>query len=155
VNYRLYALGDFEQLYAIEQLCFAPELRFSRRYMRDLTRRPNKAAWIAEENGQLAGFAVAAWAVRKAGIVAYIETIEVLPEYRSQGAGGELLRHLESSAISASACTIWLHVDAANADAIRLYQAHGYLCEGSREDFYPGGNAAFIYSKPLLSRPSL
>jgi len=40
-----------------------------------------------------------------------------------------LLRLIEGSARAAGAQLIWLHVDAENASAIRLYEAHGYLCE--------------------------
>jgi ribosomal protein S18 acetylase RimI-like enzyme len=149
VHYRPYAPADFDQLYAIEALCFAPNLRFTRRYMRELFRRSQTATWVAEKNNQLGGFAAAAWAVRKVGIVAYIETIEVLPDFRGHGIGSELLRRIEGSATAAGAHTIWLHVDARNAGAIRLYESLQYLCEGGREDFYPDGNAALIYRKQL------
>ena len=149
VNFRLYAPGDFERLYAIEQRCFLPELRFSRRYMRELIRRPHSTTWVAEENSLLAGFAVAAFATQKDGVAAYIETIEVLSAFRGQGVGAELLRRVEASAAAAAAGILWLHVDIANQHAIRFYQAHGYSSEGIQEDYYPDGNAALIYRKPL------
>jgi len=106
-----------------------------------------------EENNHLAGFSAASWAVRKAGITAYVETIEVLPDLRGQGIGSALLRRVELSAAAAGVQIIWLHVDARNAGAIRLYEALQYLCDGSREDFYPDGNAALIYRKQLLTAP--
>jgi len=149
VDYRPYAPGDFDQLFAIETLCFPPNLRFTRRYLRDLFRRPQTAAWVAEENNQLAGFAAASRAIRQGGITAYVETIEVLPDLRGQGIGSELLRRIETSVAAAGVQTIWLHVDARNAGAIRLYEALQYLCEGGREDFYADGNAALIYKKQL------
>jgi len=153
VDYRPNAPADFDQLFAIETLCFPPNLRFTRRYLRDLFRRPQTAIWVAEENNHLAGFSAASWAVRKAGITAYVETIEVLPDLRGQGIGSALLRRVELSAAAAGVQIIWLHVDARNAGAIRLYEALQYLCDGSREDFYPDGNAALIYRKQLLTAP--
>jgi ribosomal protein S18 acetylase RimI-like enzyme len=44
---------------------------------------------------------------------------------------------------------IWLHVDAENADAIRLYEKHGYRYENKQEDYYAPGHAALIYAKRL------
>jgi len=46
---------------------------------------------------------------------------------------------------------IWLHVDVTNAGAIRLYEVHGYRCEGREENYYPRGRAALIYVKRLDS----
>jgi ribosomal protein S18 acetylase RimI-like enzyme len=80
--YRLYQPGDFAALYAVEELCFEPPFRFSRALMRKLIANPNSAAWIAEENGKLASFAIVDWATVPKGTVAYIQTIEVHPESR-------------------------------------------------------------------------
>ena len=147
--YRLYTPGDFAALYAIEEICFQPPLRFDRDYMQRLVRRPTSATWIVEEDGRMAGFAIVEWARKPAGVVAYIATIEVAPEYRQRGVGGELLRRVEHSALAAEAATLWLHVDARNAGAIRLYEAHGYRHEGREENFYPSRRAALIYRKAL------
>jgi ribosomal protein S18 acetylase RimI-like enzyme len=99
----------------------------------------------------MAGFAIVEWAQGRSGLVAYIQTIEVAPEVRGQGVGGELLGRIEGSARAAGADLIWLHVEAGNAAAIRLYEERGYFCEGRRENFYPEGRAALIYRKQLKS----
>ncbi len=147
--YRLYTPQDFDALYALEEICFEPPDRFGRRYMRALVEHANAATWIAEEDGQMAGFAIVEWRQRKSALTAYIQTVEVAPEARGRGVGGELLDRIEGSARSAGAQLIWLHVEAANAAAIRLYEARGYLCEGRRENFYPEGRAALIYLKRM------
>jgi ribosomal protein S18 acetylase RimI-like enzyme len=149
VLYRLYLPGDFAQLYAIEEICFQPPFRFDRAYMRQLLDRSGTAAWIAEEGGRMAGFAMIEWTRKAARTVAYIQTIEVLPELRGKGVGAVLLRRVEASARAAGAQTIWLHVDAENAAAIRLYQANGYEYKGREEDYYAMGRPALIYSMPL------
>jgi ribosomal protein S18 acetylase RimI-like enzyme len=149
VDCRLYQPDDFPQLYAIEELCFQPPHRFSWRYLRSTVRRANAATWIAEEDGQLKGFAIVVWTQRKSEITAYIQTIEVAPEARRSGVGRELLRRIEDSARAAGAALIWLHVEAVNTAAIHLYEAQGYHCKGRRENYYPEGHAALIYSKPL------
>ena len=146
---RIYQPEDFAALYALEERCFPPPDRFSRRYMRTLVGRANAATWIAEEEGLLSGFAIVEWTRRSSEIAAYIQTIEVAPEMRQRGVGRELLCCIEESARAASAAYLWLHVEAANAAAIRLYEAQRYRSQARRENYYPRGRAALIYRKDL------
>jgi ribosomal protein S18 acetylase RimI-like enzyme len=151
VIYRPYADGDFGPLYAIEETCFQPPLRFSRAYMRQLVNARNAATWIAEEDGHLAGFAIVDWTQEIGGVVAYIQTIEVAPGQRGRGVGGELLRQAEGSARAAKAALIWLHVDAENRAAISLYEANGYHCERRQANYYGRGRSALVYAKALVA----
>lgn len=151
--YRAYTFQDFDALYAIEQLCFQPPFRFGRGYMRYLVGAPNAATWIAEEDGRMAGFAIVDWYQEEAGLIAYLQTIEVTPAQRGRGVGRELLGRAEASARAAGAVSIWLHVDEQNSLAVRVYEAHGYSCEGRQQDYYAEGRAALIYLKPLVPEP--
>ena len=121
--------------------------------MRLLVQRPHAAVWIAEEDGHLIGFAIVEWSQRKNGVTAYIQTIEVATEARGRGVGRQLLDRIEGSALDAGAALIWLHVDVANAAAVRLYEAEGYRAQDRLENFYPLGRAALVYAKPLQARP--
>ena len=152
--YRLYAPQDFDALYAIEELCFQPQFRFSRKYVRQIVSHSNSVTWIAEENEQMGAFAIAEFARGAGGTIGYIQTIEVAPHKRKQGIGRELLRRIEDSARAASAQAMWLHVHAENAPAIHLYELNGYLREGSEEDYYAPGHAAWVYRKSLESIPA-
>jgi ribosomal-protein-alanine N-acetyltransferase len=151
VDYRLYHPDDFAALYAIEEICFQPPFRFPRRYLRRLLESPGTTTWIAEEDHQIAAFAIADCEWEPSGLRAYIQTIEVLPAMRGRGTGSELLRRVEDSVRHLGARAIWLHVDSENASAIRLYESHGYTCEGRNDRYYPHGRAALIYRKPLES----
>ena len=95
------------------------------------------------------GFAIVEWTAEPDLITAYIPTIEVLPEHRKRGLGAELLRRLEESAVEAGAGLIWLHVDAENDAAIRLYRAAGYQRSGRQEHYYGRYRAAEVYMKTL------
>ena len=117
--------------------------------MRQLVNSPATATWIAEQSGIMAGFAIMEWTAASNGAIAYIQTVEVLPNQRGQGIATELINRLEASARAAGAQTIWLHVDAENASAIRLYQRHGYAPEDREENYYPQGRDALIYAKVL------
>ena len=149
MHYRLFELDDFDELYAIEEICFQPPQRFSRRYMRELIASPDTATWIATEKNQMLGFAVVEWVQQITGVIAYIATIEVLPEFRGRGIGAELLRRLEGSANAERAITMWLHVDAENASAIRLYERLGYRNTGRADHYYARNRPAAIYAKSL------
>lgn len=150
MRYRLYQPGDFDDLYDIEETCFKPPERFSRSYMRQLVRSADSATWIADDSGRMAGFAIVEWSEQPAGTIAYIPTIEVLPEWRGQGIGATLLERLEESAMDHNSVALWLHVDAENANAIRLYERSGYRESGRAEHFYARNRAAAIYVKRLI-----
>ena len=147
--YRFYKPADFAQLYAVEERCFQPPFRFSRSYMRQIIASTGSATWLAEDDGAIAGFAIVEWSGELRRIIAYVQTIEVVPEHRRSGIAGELMRRLEGSAIEAGASLIWLHVDAENTAALHLYEAHGYARQGREENYYPRGRDALIYVKPL------
>ncbi len=149
MRYRPYTPKDFAALYSIEEVCFQPPLRFSRGYMRQLIRQPNAATWIAEQDARMCGFAIVEWTKEETGELAYIQTLEVLPQARGRGVGGEMMRRLESSASEAGAEAIWLHVDQENAAAIHVYERHGYRLRGRRAGYYGRGTAALIYEKTL------
>jgi ribosomal-protein-alanine N-acetyltransferase len=149
MHYRPYLPADFPQLYAIEEACFQPPMRFGRRYMRQLVTSPNAVTWVAEEAGELAGFAIVEWSGAPAEIAAYIQTLEVSHEHRRQGIGLELLRRIESSARAAGAAQIWLHVDKENTAALRLYHAEGYVQRGTHAHYYGRTRDAHIYCKQL------
>lgn len=150
--YRLFERDDFDDLFSIEEICFQPPERFSRRYMRELTNALDAATWIATEpSGSMAGFAIVEWVQQTSGTVAYIATIEVLPAFRGRGIGAELMRRLEGSANAERAILIWLHVDSENAPAMRLYERLGYENWGRADHYYARNRPADIYAKDLLS----
>jgi [ribosomal protein S18]-alanine N-acetyltransferase len=147
---RTYNPDDFAALYEIEEMCFLPAFRFSRRYMKELLDKPNSAAWIAEVEGEIAGFAVVEWTKEANGTNAYVDTIEVATAFRRQGLGSELLAKCEESARDVGAVVFWLHVEDGNIGAISLYQARGFDCLGTEEHFYAPDRDARVYRKLLL-----
>ena len=152
---RPYQPADFEPLYAIEEACFLPPMRFTRAYMRRILMSCTGAAWVAEDARGLAGFAVSSLQRSVASAVAYIETIEVCEERRGQGIGAELLARIEESARAAGLDAVALHVDQENAAAIRLYEAAGYTQTGREANFYPDRRPALVYVKPLSENQKL
>lgn len=151
MDYRIYRPDDFAQLYAIEVLCFQPPFRFGRGYMRQLVEGSETTTWVAEEDGEMAGFAIVEHSVEGQHHSAYIQTIEVAPTQRRKGVGDELLRRIENSALELGASEIWLHVDEENSVAISLYREHGYEKQGRQAHYYARNRAAGIYRKLLIA----
>jgi len=149
VNYRLYQPDDFDQIYAIEETCFQPPIRFPRRYVRHMVESDDCITWIAEEGSNITGFTIADFRYDAGEQFAYIATIELLPDVRGRGAGSELLRRIEQSAREKGARSIWLHVEPVNAAAIRLYESRGFTCVGRQENYYARGRAGLVYRKLL------
>ncbi len=147
---RAYASADFDKLYAVEKLCFQPPYRFSRITMRRLLAARQSATWIAECDGQLAGFTIVEWTQEIRGVSAYIDTLEVAPAFRRRGFGAALLAAAEGSARRAQAYVVWLHAAEENAAAIQLYERNGFEYVASQEHFYAQGRGARLYRKPLL-----
>lgn len=150
MHLRPYQPTDFPTLYAIEEACFQPPIRYSRVYLQRLIARRDSTTWVAEADGEIAGFTIVEWSDDPAaGRIAYIQTIEVAPTFRRRGVASELLRRAEESARAARANLLWLHVESTNEAAIRLYHAHGFAKQGSEPHYYARGRNAEIYSKSL------
>jgi ribosomal-protein-alanine N-acetyltransferase len=168
VETRLFADGDLRALYAIEEACFEPAVRFSRALMRSLATDPNCRTWLGVVDDVRVGFAVVSLYERGEAIVdalaadgavvdglvgestAYIWTIEVLPAFRRLGAARHLLMRVEESAREAGCAAIELHVSERNPEAVALYEAAGFLRVGVDAGFYGRREDAFRYRKALV-----
>lgn len=149
MHLRPYNPNDFEGLYRVEERCFDVPLRFDRDYMLELLSRKGSIAFVVEEQSAIVAFAIASMHRKADRKFAYIETLEVLEEFRGRGVAGKLLAQLEASARGSLASIVILHVDRLNERAIRLYEGHGYSKVDEQENFYPNGNAAFVYRKTI------
>lgn len=137
-------------LYAVEEVCFAPPLRFSRTLMRSLANDPNCRTWLGIVDNVRAGFAIVGLSGEDDPSAAYIWTIEVLPVFRRMGVARQLLERVEESAREADCSAIELHVSERNADAQALYEGGGYVRFGMDAEFYGWGEDAFRYRKMLI-----
>lgn len=152
---RAYEAADLRALYAIEEVCFEPEVRFSRSLMRSLAVDPKCRIWIGTVDDVRVGFAIVGLHGPREyrGLVdeaaAYVWTIEVLPGYRRMGVARELLGRLEESALEAGCATMELHVAAENGNAQALYAAAGFALESVEAGFYGPGQDGLRYRKQL------
>lgn len=59
----------------------------------------------------------------------YVNELRVKEEYRNRGIGSQLLKMVEDKAREQEIYALYLHVEANNQEAIRLYQRYGYRYE--------------------------
>jgi GNAT superfamily N-acetyltransferase len=74
-----------------------------------------------------------------------VHDLAVLPEFRGQGVGRQLLESVTGKARQLGCCKVTLEVHEANARAKQMYEAAGFAPGAARE---PGGRWLF-YSRPL------
>lgn len=149
INTRLFVQEDLEAVYAIEERCFAPPLRFSNGLLRMLAKSEMCRTWIALADGSVCGFAIVALLDEEDADAAYLWTIEVLAEYRRLGVARRLLARVEESACGAGRLRVALHVDGSNTAGIALYERSGYVRTAVAKDFYGRDKDGFRYEKAL------
>jgi ribosomal protein S18 acetylase RimI-like enzyme len=142
---RTYAPGDFESLYEIDQLCYEPEIAYSRRELRNYMRFPGATCLVAEADGEIAGFCLAS---NEEG-AGYIITMDVLQKYRRHGIATALLAEMERKLIERGACAMWLETATDNEAAIAFWQKHGFLKTHIRKGYYPNGRDAYTMVKTI------
>jgi ribosomal protein S18 acetylase RimI-like enzyme len=165
---RSYTPSDFETLYETDQLCYPPEIAYSRRDLRNYLRFPGADCVVAEavvqdvaqvvpgvaqegpaasDPGGIIGFCVTAHQ-RSTG---YIITMDVLAPYRRQGVASALLAEAERRLAKQGVLEVGLETATDNDSAIAFWQKHGYRKLGVRNHYYPGGRNAFSMCKALQS----
>jgi ribosomal-protein-alanine N-acetyltransferase len=142
---RTYAPGDFESLYEIDQLCYEPDIAYSRRELRNYMQFPGCTCIVAEADGSIGGFCLAA---HEEG-VGYIITMDVLQRYRRHGMGTALFEATERKLLEAGARAIWLETATDNEPAIAFWQKHGFRKDRVRKRYYPNGRDAYTMTKTI------
>ncbi|RJT34926.1 GNAT family N-acetyltransferase [Mesorhizobium waimense] len=138
--------SDVDDLAAIEKAVFASD-RISRRSFRQLIERETAEMLVAENDGRIAGYAVALF--RKGSGVARLYSIAIGPFFGGIGIGRQLLAAAEEAAFEHDRMLLRLEVREDNARAIRIYEQGGYRKIGREPGYYEDGATALRYEKTL------
>ena len=149
---REYGASDFEAIYAIDQVCYSPEIAYARAELRWYLGLPGAECLIAETRSaaknprkQIVGFIITACQKLHGHII----TIDVLEAHRRAGVGASLLRRAEMRLRRRGAREVWLETATDNEAAIAFWGKHGYRTRGRLANYYPDGLDALAMSKPL------
>ncbi|MHB1021449.1 MAG: GNAT family N-acetyltransferase [Acidobacteriaceae bacterium] len=147
---REYDPADLPALYALDQVCFAPEIAYALEEIRYFIEQRNSLTLIAEsESGEIVGFSVLERVRSRGKFSAHLITIDVAPGVRQQGIGSALMQAMEERLLLADISCIRLEVAADNDAAQHFYQSFGYQLCGRIEGYYPGNLDALLMEKFL------
>jgi ribosomal-protein-alanine N-acetyltransferase len=91
------------------------------------------AELLVDDHDELIGYFVAMAGVDELHLL----NLTVAPAWQGHGHARALLDVLEQRCREHQSPALWLEVRASNARAIEVYQAHGFVQEGLRKDYYP------------------
>jgi len=139
-------LGDLDTLVALEQAVFTTDI-LSRRSFRRFLASSNNALIVAEQAGQLAGYALVLYPPRSK--LARLYSVAVAPHSGRRGVGTLLLKAAEAAAARRHRRVMRLEVHAHNTRAIARYEKSGYRLFGRRRRYYDDGGDALRFEKAL------
>lgn len=121
---------DLPRVMEIELATFT--MPWSESTFRGLLRRTDSDLYVAELNGEVAGYAVF-WAVTDQG---ELGNVAVAPEFRGQGIGARLIDEVLDHAAERGVREIFLEVRRSNSGAQNLYRTFGFYEVGKRRNYY-------------------
>jgi ribosomal protein S18 acetylase RimI-like enzyme len=158
---RPFQQADFETLWRMDQVCFDPQLAYSRPELAFYMSRPGSFTLVAEADGaeasnggsagKILGFIVAEPRHKGKTKTGHIITLDVVPETRRSGVGSALLQAAEEQLSRAGAATVALETAVNNMAAIRFYKQKGYFVERTVPGYYSGQLDALVMRKEIAS----
>lgn len=141
---RPYRALDLDRLYEIDQACFPPGISYSKRELRRFVRHSQSRTWVAEEGGQIVGFAMANEEPRG---VSHVITLDVDQAHRRAGVGTALMEAAEDWARSKGIQLMYLETGEENHAAQDFYFQRGYVKVDEIADYYAPGKSAWLMLK--------
>jgi len=142
IQYRPGTTADLSAIYAVEEACFQPPLRFSQNLLRRMLR--HDLCVVALNAEEIVGFIVASLETENSQHFGYIATLEVLSAFRGRGIARNLLVKAENLLRDNGCRYAALHAAVNNVAALALYASCGYESVGTAAKFYPDGTDAAL-----------
>lgn len=146
-DFRFASVADIDALVALEQQCFALD-RLSPRNFHWMVSRANASLILAEQAGQLAGYALLLF--HRGTSLGRLYSIAVSPAWQGHGLGQQLLAQAQARALACNCAWLRLEVRPDNQAAIGLYEANGYRRFAVVEDYYEDHAQALRYEKRIV-----
>lgn len=86
---------------------------------------------------------------KKVDSKAHVMFIAVLPAYRKNGVGKELLSRFKAIAFMSGLTSMYLEVRQENLDAIRFYRKNGFTVTGMLREYYHDGGNGLLMEGPV------
>lgn len=138
---------DFTCLWEIDQECFPPGIAYSRLELLHYIRRMGAFTFVAESDGEIAGFSVAE-RTRKTG---HVITLDVRENFRRMGIASTLMDSVEERFLSLTCNVSLLETAVNNIGAIAFYKRRGYTVLKTIPRYYERNLDALLLGKKLSS----
>ena len=138
---RDYRAADFDRLWRIDQLCFAPGIAYTQMELNGFIMKRNAITLVGElvsdeaasAGERIAGYVLAHPIRRK---YARIITLDILPEVRRLGLATRLMNACEDRLRSLGCTEVYLETAVNNEPGIRLYRKLGYEILRTIPEYY-------------------
>lgn len=147
--------ADLHSLFELDQICFPDGIAYSLSEFYSLLRSKGTIGVVAEENGVLAGFAMAQFVRLRRSYGGHVITIDVAPEFRRRGVGRLLMGHIECQVREAGARFLRLEAAVNNAAALSFYTGMGFEAVGQIRGYYHRSLDAIVMEKALTTNGEL
>jgi len=151
---RRFKPADLERVMYINQMCL-PE-NYSNSFFLDLYERFPETYVVAEENDEIAGYAMCRIerdlsGFRLIGLAkkGHLISLAVLPKYQHQGIGQALLQEVMKATLGYGAKEFYLEVRVTNTSAVSLYKKLGFQVARTLKNYYSDGEDAYLMAKKL------
>lgn len=144
--------GDIDELVEIEIQAFGNDPGFapymlSRARFRAFMARKSATVIIAEELGDVVGYAIVTYSNRR--LSAYLYSIAVAKNYRRKGVASLLLVAAEADAVGHACNRMFLETRFKDPGASNFYDQAGFAWDQTIPNFYGPGGTAIRYTKVL------
>jgi ribosomal-protein-alanine N-acetyltransferase len=143
---RAYEPQDFEQLYALDHLCFPPGIAYSKWMLRHFLKMPSANCIVATVGEDIPGFVI----TEEAGPLGHILTLDVGESSRRRGLGTQLLQRSEAELLERGVTEMVLETAVENAAGVAFWHRHGYRTVGTLKKYYLRRLDAFEMRKNLI-----
>ena len=145
---RDYSAQDLTKLYEIDQVCFAPDIAYSKAEIRFHLSSHNSITRVAEMLGSIVGFAVG----RVDGpLLSHILTLDVLPKARRSKIGTSLMSALHEEFQKRQVMWTVLEVSASDPGARQFYEKLDYRYLETVRGYYNGREDALRMVRSVVT----
>ncbi len=146
ITYREMIALDIPVLAGLEKEIYPESPWSAAQFREELSGVPRTRKYlVALESQEIVGYG----GVALAGDVADIHTLTVIPSFRRKGIATQILKELESWAISNGIKDFMLEMREGNLEAQPLYEKYGYQVISRRDNYYAPGVHALIMRKEV------
>jgi len=141
-------LGDINEIIKINRQCLPENYSFDFFY-RILTDFGFACA-VAEQEGKVVGYLLCRLErpfssfLGMNPVKGHVISIAVLPKYRRQGLGLEIMKYGMKKLIENKVTSIYLEVRVSNVAAVEMYKKLGFYIKREHKEYYRDGESAFV-----------